>query len=192
MGATTLLILDIQNGIIDNFDESITEPYLKRLASTISAAREESINIIHVVTAFRPGYPECHRMNASFSAVVKSGKYQEDSDSVQIPSIVAPLPEEAIVTKRRVSAFVGTDLDLLLRSSDTTHLVVAGIATSGAVLSTIRQAQDMDFHISVVRDLCLDRDEEVHHVLIDKVIGRKADVYNAKEWIARIKGLVPS
>ncbi|KAJ5988579.1 hypothetical protein N7481_003789 [Penicillium waksmanii] len=192
MGATTLLILDIQNGIINNFDQSITEPYLQRLVKTIAAARYGSINIIHVVTAFRQGYPDIHSLNASSSPITATGKYQEGSADVQIHPAVNPLPTEPIVTKRRVSAFVGTDLDLLLRCSATDHLVVAGIATSGAVLSTIRQAQDLDLHITVLRDLCLDRDEEVHRVLIDKVFGRKTDVFNAEEWVDRIKGQASS
>lgn len=192
MGATTLLILDIQNGIVDNFDQSVTEPYLQRLVKTIAAARNESINIIHVVTAFRQGYLDVHPLNASSGPITATGKYQEGSADVQIHPAVTRLPTEPIVTKRRVSAFVGTELDLLLRCSATDHLVVAGIATSGAVLSTIRQAQDLDFHITILRDLCLDRDEEVHRVLIDKVFGRKTDVFNAEEWVDRIKGQTSS
>ncbi|KAJ5750597.1 Isochorismatase family protein [Penicillium manginii] len=192
MGATTLLILDIQNGIVDIFDKFITEPYLERLVKTIAAARNESINIIYVVTAFRQGYPDTHPLNASTGPVTAAGKYQEASADVQLHPAVQPLPTEPIITKRRVSAFMSTELDLLLRCSGTDHLVVAGIATSGAVLSTIRQAQDLDFHITVLRDLCLDRDEEVHRVLIDKVFGRKTDVFNAHEWVYRIKGLASS
>lgn len=192
MGATTLLILDIQKGTIDIFDQSTRAQYLQRLVSTISAAREKAINIIHVVTEFRPSYPENHPLNASVPGIAACGRYLQGSTEVQIHSAVAPLPHEPIITKRRVSAFSSTDLDLLLRCSNTDHLVIAGIATSGAVLSTIRHAQDQDFHITVLRDLCLDRDEEVHRVLIDKVFGRKADILNAQEWVDRIKGDAPA
>lgn len=188
MGNTTLLVLDIQNAIVDIFDKSITDPYLKRLAAAISAARQENINIIHVVTGFRPYYPECHTLNASFSGIISTGKFQEGSKDVQVHPTVAPLRHEPVIMKRRVSAFMGTELDMILRSSKTDHLVIAGIATSGAILSTIRQAQDLDFKLTVLRDLCLDRDEEVHRVLIDKVFGRKMDVFNADEWIEKISG----
>jgi nicotinamidase-related amidase len=33
------------------------------------------------------------------------------------------------------------------------------------VLSTVRQASDADFEITVLSDACADPDEEVHHVL---------------------------
>lgn len=178
-GASTLLILDVQNGVIDQLEN--TETYLQRLAATISAARRNAINVIHVTTAFRPGYPESHPNNSSVPAVKARGWYKEGDVSVQVHVAAAPAPEEPVITKRRVSAFTGTDLDLLLRCSGTQTLVVAGLITSGAVLSTVRSAMDLDYRITVLRDLCMDRDEEVHRVLMDKVFNRKAEVVSAQE-----------
>jgi len=62
-------------------------------------------------------------------------------------------------------------------------LVLAGIATSGVVLSTLRQAADLDYGLVVLRDACADADEEVHRVLLDKVFARQADVLTVDEWI---------
>ncbi|KAJ5591471.1 uncharacterized protein N7459_001840 [Penicillium hispanicum] len=184
MGATTLLILDVQNGVIDQLEN--TNSYLYRLASALSAARRNAVNVIHVVTAFRTGYPECHPNNSSVPAVKARGAYQEGDFSVQVHAAVFPASEEPIITKRRVSAFTGTELDMLLRCSNTETLVVAGLITSGAVLSTVRAAMDLDYRITVLRDLCMDRDEEVHRVLMDKVFYRKAEVMSGEEWAALI------
>ena len=53
-------------------------------------------------------------------------------------------------------------------------LVLTGIATSGVVLSTVRQAADLDFRLTVLSDGCLDRDDEVHRMLMEKVFpGRR-------------------
>ncbi len=68
--------------------------------------------------------------------------------------------------------------------------MLAGIATSGVVLSTLREAADKDFKITVLSDCCADRDEEVHRVLTTKVFPRQADVMTAEEWskaISKIK-----
>lgn len=62
-----------------------------------------------------------------------------------IPDDVAPQDNDIVVTKRRVSAFAGSDLDILLRSQVIDHLVLTGVATSGVVLSTLRQAADLDY-----------------------------------------------
>lgn len=63
------------------------------------------------------------------------------------------------------------------------HLVLCGIATSGVVLSTVREAADKDYRLTVLADLCADTDAEVHSVLIGKVFPRQARVTSAAEWL---------
>jgi nicotinamidase-related amidase len=87
-----------------------------------------------------------------------------------------------VVTKRRVSAFAGSDLDFVLRAGGIDSLVLTGIATSGVVLSTLRQAADLDFELTVLSDACADGDEEVHRVLIEKVFPRQAAVITVADW----------
>jgi len=84
--------------------------------------------------------------------------------------------------QRRVSAFTGSDLEVVLRAAGIDHLVLTGIATSGVVLSTLRQAADLDYRLTVLADGCLDADPEVHRVLTDKVYPRQADVLRISEW----------
>ncbi|WP_432991543.1 cysteine hydrolase family protein [Dactylosporangium sp. CA-233914] len=84
--------------------------------------------------------------------------------------------------QRRVSAFAGSDLDLLPRSRGVEHLVLTGIATSGVVLSTLRQAADLDYGLTVLADGCLDNDEEVHRMLTRKIFPRQADVVAVAGW----------
>ena len=86
------------------------------------------------------------------------------------------------MTKRRVSAFAGSDLDVVLRGLDAGTLVLAGIATSGVVLSTLRQAADLDYRLIVLADACLDADPEVHRVLTEKVFPRQAEVSTVAQW----------
>ena len=75
---------------------------------------------------------------------------------------------------------------MVLRAIDATSLVLAGISTSGVVLSTLRQAADLDFGLSVLRDGCADADDEVHRVLCDKVFTRQAEVLDTDAWIASL------
>jgi nicotinamidase-related amidase len=55
-----------------------------------------------------------------------------------------------------------SDLDIILRAGNIDHLVLAGITTSGVVLTTLRQAADLEFAFAVLADGCLDSDPEVH------------------------------
>jgi nicotinamidase-related amidase len=64
--------------------------------------------------------------------------------------------------------------------------VLAGIATSGVVLSTLRQAADLDYQLTVLADGCLDADPEVHRVLLEKVFPRQAEVTSITGWTASL------
>ena len=88
--------------------------------------------------------------------------------------------------KKRVSAFTGSDLEVVLRSLEVGSLVLTGIATSGVVLSTLRQAADLDYELTVMRDGCADGDDEVHRVLLDTVFSRQATVLDVDDWTATL------
>jgi len=92
------------------------------------------------------------------------------------------------VTKLRVSAFAGSDLEVILRSRRIDTLVLSGIATSGVVLSTLRAAADMDYRLVVLSDACVDADPEVHRVLMEKIFPRQAEVLTVDEWARTLPG----
>ena len=185
MTSTALLIMDVQKGIVDRFSDDAS--YLTRLSGTVSAARGAGIGVIYVVVAFRPGYPEVSERNKGFAAIRGTGRFTDDDPGAPIHPAVVPAAGDVIVTKRRVSAFAGSDLDVVLRASGVDHLVLTGIATSGVVLSTVRQAADMDYRLTVLSDGCLDGDPEVHRVLTEKVFPRQAEVTTVADWTARLR-----
>src|SRR5262245_28361980 len=79
-------------------------------------ARNTSLTVIHVVVGFRPGYPEVSDRNLSFRAIKETGRFAESDKNANIHPAVAPRVGEAVVTKHRVGAFSGTDLEMLLRA----------------------------------------------------------------------------
>ncbi|PWY66733.1 Isochorismatase hydrolase [Aspergillus heteromorphus CBS 117.55] len=181
----TLILLDIQNGVVERLND--TDAYLARCASVIQAARDANIYIVHVVTGFRPGYPECNPRNSSVVKVKAWGSFLITDPSSHVHPLVAPTEDEPIVIKRRVSAFFTTDLDLLLRAAGTTEVVVTGLISSGAVLSTVRSAADLDYKVTVLEDMCMDRDQELHDVLMTKIFPRQGRVMQSGEWLEEVK-----
>ena len=91
-----------------------------------------------------------------------------------------------MVTKRRASAFSGSDLDVLLRARGIDSLVLTGIATSAVVLYTLCQANDLDFGLTVLSDACLDTDPEMHQVLVERLFPQWADVVAVEDWLKMI------
>ncbi|WP_344266822.1 cysteine hydrolase family protein [Actinomadura napierensis] len=178
MTDTALLVMDLQNAMADRVPDG---GYVPRLAGAVAAARDAGIPVLHVVVGFRDGHPEKNPRNKTFGAL-PDGAFTPGDPNAAIHPDVAPRPGEPVITKKRVSAFAGSDLDLVLRSGGIEHLVLTGIATSGVVLSTLRQAADLDFRLTVLADGCADSDEEVHRVLTEKVFPRQAEVLTIDEW----------
>ena len=185
MDRTVLLVMDVQRGIVERFAED--PGYLQRLAGAITAARGAGAPVVYVVIGFRPGHPEISARNRTFSALAARGGFTEGDPAAEIHPAVAPGPVDLVVTKRRVSAFTGSDLEVVLRGLGAGTLVLTGIATSGVVLSTLRQAADLDYGLTVLADACLDADPEVHRVLTEKVFPRQAEVTTVGAWIEGLR-----
>jgi nicotinamidase-related amidase len=151
-----------------------------------SPPRAPGIPVIYVTIGFRPGHPEISARNRSFSAIASAGRFTGTDPAAEIHPAVAPAAGDLQVTKRRVSAFAGSDPEVLLRGLGAGTLVLAGIATSGVVLSTLRQAADLDYRLVVLADACLDADPEVHRVLTEKVFPRQAEVLTVAQWQAQV------
>jgi len=178
--------MDVQVGVVERFEED--RGYLERVASAIGAARAAGLLVVFVRVAFRQGLPEVSPKNKTFSAIAQSGgaRFCDDDVSTHIHPHVAPREGDVVVTKRRVSAFAGSDLEVVLRAAEIDTLVLAGIATSGVVLSTTREAADRDFGLVVLSDACLDADPEVHRVLTEKIFPRQADVMTVADWATTV------
>ncbi len=177
---SALLVMDYQNVIVQGY---APEGLVERTAGVIDAARAAGMRVIYVVVGFREGFPEISPNNARFAGIRQSGRFDVGSEATKVHEAVAPAADEPVVTKHRVGAFFGTDLDMILRANNIQTLVLAGIATSGVVLSTLRHAADADYRIVVVEDCCADRDEEVHRVLVDKVFPTQATITDAQALV---------
>lgn len=186
---SALLVMDYENDIIAKFVKNPAE-LLDRAANLISGAREAGIPVIYLVVRFRAGYPEINPdLNIRVLRGIRaSGILLEGTTGSEIPAQVAPLPGEAVVIKKRSGAFSNTELATLLKARDINCLILAGVATSGVVLSTVRWAADSDYEQIVVEDCCADGDEEVHRVLTGKVFPGHASVVKSQEVLAALQG----
>ena len=144
--------------------------------------------VIHVIVAFRPGHPGISPRNFGFSALKANGMRVAGSEGAAIHPAAAAREGEPVVVKHRVSPFVGTDLETLLRANDIDTLVLAGVQTSGVVLSTVRHAGDLDYRLVVVRDCCADPHAELHAMLLDNLIAKQAAVVTTAEFAGALPG----
>jgi len=179
---TALLVMDVQSATVAMLQQH-AEAYLKTMSEAIKKARAKNIPVIYVVIGFRPGFPEISPNSPMFARIKSNPAMKFDAaEAMKVHPSVAPIDGDVTVIKKRVSAFAGSDLEIVLRSMGIKHIVLSGIATSGVVLSTLREASDKDYISTILSDCCMDMDEEVHRVLTSKVFPRQATVTTSAEW----------
>jgi nicotinamidase-related amidase len=178
---TALLVMDMQPAILRMFPEA--KDLISNTAKAITNARNNKIPVFYITVWFRAGAPEISMNNKGFSARKEAWTAENVEAWMKIEPALAPLVSEITITKRRVSAFTGSDLEVILRAQGVQHLILTGLSTSGVVLSTVREAADKDYRLTVLSDCCADSDDEVHRVLTTKVFPRQADVKTIEEWM---------
>ena len=176
---TALLIMDYQNGIIPMAPNP--EELLAGARRAIDLIRSHGGTIGYVRVGFADASEIGGTMGKTVGGAAALEHFHADHASTQIHADVAPEEGDIVVRKNRVGPFGSTDLHEQLQARGIDTLILAGISTSGVVLSTVRDAHDRDYRLIVLADLCADRDAEVHEVLIGKVFPRQAEVISAAQ-----------
>jgi nicotinamidase-related amidase len=174
---TALLVMDYQAGIVDRLGDA--EPLLSCVADAIALVRDRGGQIGYVRVAFDDPDYAAVPAHSRFAAI--GPELHSDSPATAIHDRVAPEPGDITVRKTRVGAFSTTDLDQQLRERDVSTLILAGISTSGVVLSTVRDAADRDYQVFVLADGCADPVPGVHEFLTEKIFPRQAQVISSAE-----------
>jgi nicotinamidase-related amidase len=182
---TALLSMDCQAGVVAIYTGATKDAFLARVAGVLGHARAAGMTVIHVQVGFRPGLPEVSSRNTLFAAIKSSEQHQQlfREPLGSIPDTIAPRGDDIVVTKHRISAFVGTDLAMILRAREIDTLVLLGIATSGVVLSTFLEAVDADYRVAVISDCCSDLDTALHDCLLQRLFSRRGSVLSSETFI---------
>jgi ureidoacrylate peracid hydrolase len=86
---------------------------------------------------------------------IEPGFCFEGTWGAEICDEVAPVGGDVVVRKNRRSGFAGTNLDVMLRDRGIKTTVITGLAMSGCVEATVRDAIELGYYVVVPRD-CVD------------------------------------
>jgi nicotinamidase-related amidase len=178
---TALLVMDYQAGIVGRISDA--DELLARVADAIAAVRSRGGQVGYVRVAFDDADIDAIPAHAAMAASVAAagGGLHSDSPATAVHESVAPEPGDIVVRKTRVGAFSTTDLHDQLRERGVITLILAGISTSGVVLSTVRDAADRDYQVFVLADGSADPVPGVHEFLTEKIFPRQARVITVAE-----------
>src|SRR5262249_17479814 len=122
---TAVLSMDLQTAIVGIYAKDQESPLLERIAHVLARARSLGMRIIHIQIGFRPNLPEVSSRNTLLATIKNSPKHQQlfQGAAGDIHPAIAPQGDDIVIVKHRVSAFSGTDLEMILRSNDIDMLV---------------------------------------------------------------------
>jgi ureidoacrylate peracid hydrolase len=104
---------------------------------------------------------------------------------------IAPGPDEIVIPKTSSSVFISTNIDYLLRNLGVVSLVVAGVLTDQCVDSTVRDACDLGYLVSVVTDACATLTRERHDWSLRNNAGYARQIGTAA-LVAEVRSLAPA
>jgi ureidoacrylate peracid hydrolase len=171
---TALIVVDMQNDFVHDdgvfakmgVNLSMFKKIVPQLNGLIDAARNVKVPVIFIQTL--------HSQWTNSDPWVQRIKGQGEGQESLLPPVcspgtwgadwfgVKPKEEDYVVTKHRYSAFVNTDLDLVLRSLQRKTVVVTGGETNVCVGSTARSAFMYDYYVILPEDCIAGFDEELH------------------------------
>lgn len=197
---TAVVVIDMQNdfcsiGGASDCGGTTLEMYqaiIPKIAEVINAARTRGVPVLHVrMLALPDGRSDSPawirlRMRADRSDHAQSGVFTFTVDGTAGAAFVSrlqPLEDEPVITKYRSSAFYGTDLEIILRSSGVRTLVVTGCTTEGCVESTVRDAGIRDYFTVLLSDCVGSDDRGLHESSMHVMAAYRTDVATSSELI---------
>jgi nicotinamidase-related amidase len=175
---TALIVIDLRKGIVNgNFIHPIGD-IINRTRALIDVFHAKNFPVVLVNVAGRPpGRTEQGpRSNPSFS----------DGWTDLLPQLDQQ-PSDIVVTKRSWGACATTDLERQLKARGVTQVVVTGVATSGGVEATARQAYEQGFNVTLALDAMTDLREEAHQYSIRNVFPRLGETGSTQEIISLLE-----
>ena len=186
---TIMLVMDYQPAALHNLPN--VNELLSRVAEAIDIARSNGVQIGYVRMAFDDAdYAAIPEHNETLQAVAAGRLLHHEAIETAVHEVVAPKPGDLVVRKTRVGPFSTTDLDQQLHNRNIDTLILAGVITSGVVLSTVREAVDRDYQVYVLEDGSADRDPDIHKFLIERILPRQAHVLSISD-LSHLLGVLP-
>jgi ureidoacrylate peracid hydrolase len=177
---TALIVVDVQNDFCSpkgecarrGRDISMMLDMASRLADLIQAARESNVLVIFL----RGVEGVDHVLSDAWAELVsrhtKPSELElcrEGTEGADFFPPVIPTEGDVVITKYRYSAFVGTNLDQVLRSKNILTVVVTGVVTDVCVEATARNACDLDYRVVIVDDCTATWSQEIQNSALERM-----------------------
>lgn len=188
MSRTGLLIIDMQNDMCHPEGRMFIRDAAHRaetMARVLQAFRETRQPVIHAVRSYRSDAWDAERFRVPYFQNDR-GFFIEGTWGRQIIDRLTPEPGEPIVVKQRFSAFMFTELDLLLRRADIDRIAVMGQNLPNCPRATMVDAVALDYDVVAVEDGLATGNEDTRIANLRDLEGIGIRIATANEVIQEI------
>jgi len=152
-----VLVVDMVNDFVTGvFGSPRYEAAVPRIARLLDGCRADGIPIIYC--------SDSHLAGVDVELTVHADHAIRGTWGAEIVTELLPEPSDFSLTKRRYSAFFGTELEPLLRELGVDTVILTGVATNGCVRHTAADAFFHGFKVIVVSD-CVEHKDEAGQLL---------------------------
>jgi maleamate amidohydrolase len=155
-----LMVIDMQNDFWVSRDSARRESLVAAVNDLVAVMRASSHPVIWVRQQFEAD------LSDAFEEMRRKQIYItiKGTEGCRLLPGLAVEPSDAIVVKRRYSAFFGTKLDAMLDRLTPDTLILAGINTHACIRTTAIDAYQRDWRVILALD-CIDSYDREHHDL---------------------------
>ena len=183
---TALIVIDLQVGIL--YPDPIPfgrDQIVDRAARLGRAFAATGCLVVLTATDFATGYADAPHGKADEPWALPDQGLPPGFATL-VPEIDA-LPAAVRITKRQMSAFFGTELDLQLRRRGCDTVVICGVATNLGVEATARGAFDLNYHVVIAADACGSVAPGLHDFAVQNILPRVARVRQTSDILQAIR-----
>ena len=189
MSRTALLIVDMQNDLAHPTGRYFIPDAAHRLPvmeAVLHAFREAGEKVVHVVRSYRPDAWDVERFRVpAFQA--DQAFLVEGTWGARIVDRLDPAGDEPIVVKKRFSAFMFTELDLLLRRANVSRVAVVGVNLPNCPRTTMYDAVCLDYDVVAVEDGLAAANEETRMANLKDLAAVGVRIATAAELVPEIR-----
>jgi ureidoacrylate peracid hydrolase len=169
---TAIIVVDMQNAFMSRggyfdligVDTSATQKIVEPCKKIIQLAREKGAKIIYLQMGYSPDLSDAgppgspiFRKSGGLNFFrehpeLKDKLYFYGTWGAEIIEALKPQQEDMVIKKQKYDGFMGTNLDIILRTFGIKYLVFLGVATNVCVESTLRHAFFLDYFPILVSD----------------------------------------
>lgn len=162
---------------------------LRHCAALNAVARAGGVPVLYTTTAFDvtdPGQPSDMGL---WHRKIPAHLLRAGSHDVEIDDRVAPHASDLVITKKRASAFHGTNLASMLTANGIDTVIITGVTAAGCVRHTAEDCISEGFRPIVVREAVSDRVADAIEWNLFDIDAKFGDVESLDAVLGYLRGL---